>query len=63
MKRPAKIELAPVFGEKAGRKATPIKATELKGRNQDFESTLQRREASLYSQPLKTLSSRSSLSQ
>ena len=38
MKRPGKIELAPVFGEKAGRKATNIKANELKGRNQDFES-------------------------
>jgi hypothetical protein len=38
MRRPEKIELAPVFGEKAGRKATPIKAAELKGRNQDFES-------------------------
>lgn len=38
MRRPEKIELAPVFGEKAGRKATSIKANELKGRNQDFES-------------------------
>lgn len=38
MKRPETIELAPVFGEKAGRKATTVSADSLKGRNQDFES-------------------------
>lgn len=38
MNRPNKIESAPIFGERNGRKATTVNLKDLRGRNQDFET-------------------------